>query len=193
MALGFFFDQTTCIGCRTCQIACKDRHDLEPGACLRRVTSFEVGTFPQVKSYHTSVSCNHCENPACVANCPTGAMYKDAESGIVLHDDDVCIGCKTCVASCPYGAPQVAAELDDLIVKCDTCKPLREAGLNPTCVDACPMRALDFGDVDELRAKYGADLVSDVACLPSAEVTGPNLLIKAKEAAAEPGFREVSL
>lgn len=118
-------------------------------------------------------------------------MYKD-ESGIVLHDDDVCIGCKTCMSSCPYDAPQFAEE-KELIIKCDSCKALRDAGMNPVCVDACMSRALDFGDMDELRSKYGSDLVSEIPCIGGADVTAPNLLIKASTAAAGDDYQEILL
>lgn len=187
---GFYFDMTRCFGCRACQIACKDRLGIsKPGAKPRRIASYEVGSYPEAKLYHTSIACNHCENPACVANCPTGAMFK-SDDGIVLHDDDVCIGCHTCINSCPYEAPQ-ADEEANLIIKCDSCKALRDEGMNPVCVDSCPARALDFGDMDELREKYGSDLVSEVACLPEASATTPNLLIRPVEAASTDGFIEV--
>ena len=194
MALGFYYDSTRCTGCTACQVACKDRLDLQmAGPRPRRVLHFETGSFPQVGLINTSVSCNHCEKPACVANCPTGAMYKDVESGVVLHDDDVCIGCQTCVNSCPYDAPQYVEDWN-IVVKCDTCKTLREAGMNPVCVDACMMRALEFGDVDELRAKHGDGLVSELTCLPAADVTSPNLVVKVKEGFdAETPFTEILL
>ena len=191
MAYGFYFDMTRCVGCRVCQVACKDRMGLDlPGAQPRRVRTIETGHFPNVFVYNSSISCNHCENPACVANCPSGAMYKDPETGIVLHDDEVCTRCQTCVQSCPYGGPQYDVQAD-MVVKCDSCKALREAGMNPACVDACVMRALDFGDMDELREKYSADLVSEAACLPPEFITSPNLLIKAPEGAFEDEWREV--
>lgn len=191
MSLGFYFDQTRCTGCRVCQIACKDRLGLEAAGPLpRRVTTFETGTYPEVGLYHLSVGCNHCAAPACVANCPTGAMFQD-ENGIVLHDDDVCIGCQTCMSACPYDAPQYAEDLN-LIIKCDSCKALRDAGMNPVCVDACMMRALDFGDLDELRAKYGDDMVSELPALGSAD-TNPSLLVRAHEAASGEDFRQIIL
>ena len=192
MSLGFYFDQSRCTGCRVCQISCKDRMGLEAAGPLpRRVNTFESGAYPEAVLYHLSVGCNHCDSPACVANCPTGAMFKD-ESGVVLHDDGVCIGCKTCIASCPYGAPQYADDLN-LIVKCDSCKALRDGGMNPVCVDACMMRALDFGDTDELKSKYGADLVSELPALGSADVTSPNILVKAHAGALSEDYREVIL
>lgn len=69
MAFGFYFDMTRCIGCRACQVACKDKNRLEVGTLYRNVKSYTVGTFPNVKSYSYSGSCNHCENPICLANC----------------------------------------------------------------------------------------------------------------------------
>ena len=85
MAFGFYFDMTRCIGCRACQVACKDKNRLEVGTLYRNVKSYTVGTFPNVKSYSYSGSCNHCENPICLANCPTGAISK-AEDGTVVQD-----------------------------------------------------------------------------------------------------------
>ena len=85
MSLGFYFDMTRCSGCAACRTACQDRFDLfEVGFAPRRVHRYQTGTFPSVAGYVTSVSCNHCENPACVENCPTGAMFKNKD-GLVLH------------------------------------------------------------------------------------------------------------
>lgn len=192
MSKGFYFDANRCIGCRVCQVACKDRLGLEmAGPLTRRVKTFETGKYPNVSLFHTSIACNHCEKPACVANCPTGAMFKDAD-GIVLHDDKRCIVCKNCVWACPYGAPQYVKELK-LIIKCDSCKALRDAGKNPVCVDACMVRALKFGDVEDLKSEYGSDLVSKLPSTPSADITTPNLLIKPKAASLEGKFQELVL
>lgn len=191
MALGFYFDMTRCIGCRACQVACKDKNNLGIGVILRNAKTYEVGSFPDVKVFNYSASCNHCENPACVAACPTGAMYK-AEDGTVLHDASLCIGCQSCAAACPYGVPQYNEELH-IVNKCDACAYLRAKGQNTACVDACPNRALDFGDLDELKAKYGSDLVSDISILPNSAATGPNLLIKAKDCALSGDAKEIAL
>lgn len=192
MSLGFYVDLTRCIGCHTCQVACKDRHDLQSvGPRPRRVTTYECGTYPEVGLFHTVVSCNHCENPACVAGCPTGAMHK-AEDGTVQYDDSRCVVCRNCMIVCPYGAPQYDEDAK-CIVKCDTCVPLREAGMNPVCVDACPMRAIEFGDIDELRAAHEGELVSEIPALPEAGITNPNLLLKVPAAAQREEFTEVVL
>lgn len=192
MALGFYVDMTSCIGCRTCQVACKDRHDLhEAGPRPRRVDTFECGTYPDVAVFHSVMSCNHCDDPACVTGCPTGAMYK-SEDGVMVHDGSICIVCRNCMSVCPYGAPQFD-EAKEAIVKCDSCKDLRAAGMPPVCVAACPMRAIDFGDIDELRAKYGDDLVSELPHLPAAELTHPNVLYKANRAALREDSEVVAL
>ena len=101
MALGFYFDQTRCIGCKACQVACKDKNRLDVGANFREIKDFEVGEFPSVKTYSLTLSCQHCNNPACVEACPVGAMYK-ANDGTVLHDASLCVGCKACINACPY-------------------------------------------------------------------------------------------
>lgn len=181
--LGFYFDQTACIGCKTCQIACRDKNELyNVGEIIRRVETTEVGTFPQVRYFSLSDSCNHCEMPMCMANCSTGAISKDEETGVVVIDESMCIGCKSCVEACPYGEPVYLEQLG-IVRKCDSCITLREKGEKPACVAACPMRALDFGDLEELSAKYGTDLVSDVTGLPDSSQTNPSLLIKAHEMA----------
>ena len=191
--LGFYFDQTRCVGCRTCQVACKDVNDLDVGVLFREVKSYETGQFPTASMFHYSGSCNHCENPACVANCPSGAMFV-AEDGTVQHDDSLCQGkdCLICVSSCPYGHPKYL-EGKNVTGKCSACKSLRDKGLNPACVDACIMRALHFGDLDELEKEYGPGLVNELPFLPSASATGPSLRIKAKETALKGKAKEKTI
>ena len=96
-----------------------------------------------------TVSCNHCESPACVANCPTGAMEKDDETGIVSVDKEVCIGCGTCANTCPYGAPVIDKEAA-VSTKCDLCADRLADGELPACVNACPVKVLTHGDLAEL-------------------------------------------
>lgn len=187
--IGFFLDVTRCTGCRTCQVACKDKNRImEPGALFRRVESWETGTFPNGHVYHVSTSCNHCTDAACVANCPTGAMFK-AEDGAVLHNDEACIGCGTCVSSCPYEVPVLFQE-DNIVHKCDTCRVLRDAGGNPACVDSCMMRALDFGTEEELKARHGDDIVRGI---PAYEDRGtqPNVFFKVGDRQLEPSPRAI--
>lgn len=175
--LGFYYDASTCIGCRTCQIACKDKNNLEVGALFRRVYDFEGGRFPHPWVTHLSIGCNHCAEPRCVENCPTGALTKRTEDGLVVQDPDRCIGCRYCIWSCPYGAPQYL-EKAGRVGKCDACIDLVEQGRNPACVDACVMRALEFGDIEELRKKHGG--TAKVQGLPDPGLSQPSLLVTPK-------------
>lgn len=181
---GFYFNMAACIGCRTCQVACKDKNDNEIGVIFRHLLDYEVGEYPSVAAYHYSATCNHCESPACVANCSTGALYIDDEDGTVQYDDSKCDGCQACVTACPYCIPQYIESLN-VVRKCDACKALRANGEQPACVAACPMRALEFGPVDELAAAH-PDAVKDITILPDSETTKPCTLIDAKPAALEP-------
>ncbi|WP_019850294.1 4Fe-4S dicluster domain-containing protein [Desulfitobacterium sp. PCE1] len=185
---GFYFDMEACIGCRTCQIACKDKNNNDIGVLYRRVKNFETGVYPQPDAFNYSSSCNHCAEAKCVKGCPTGAMHY-AEDGTVQHDKDKCIGCKYCIWNCPYGAPQFIEE-SGIVGKCDSCKGLRDSGENPACVDACIMRCLEFGDLDELKAKYGDRFVQELPILPSAKLTNPSVLIKPKDCALDSNSRE---
>lgn len=188
--LGFYYDAEMCTGCKTCQVACKDKNRLDVGTIFRKVTDYEIGEYPDARWYHLSIACNHCEHPACVAACPTGAMYI-ADDGTVLHDDALCDGCQNCVNICPYGQPKFIEE-KGIVGKCDSCYAIRHAGGNPVCVDACPLRALEFGDLDELRAKHeGEELTNALPILPDPELTNPSLLIHPKEIMKEEGATEM--
>lgn len=171
---GFYYDQPRCIGCKVCQDACKDIKNPKLGPHYRRVYEMESGHYPEPRKVYFSISCNHCDNPKCVQNCPTGALRKRLEDGIVTQDYDKCIGCRICTWSCPYGAPQYDAK-EGKTGKCDGCSDLLEKGENPACVDACVMRCLHFGDIEELRQIYGKN--SDVISLPNSGTTKPNIAI----------------
>ncbi|RNL45060.1 4Fe-4S dicluster domain-containing protein [Paraeggerthella hongkongensis] len=188
---GFYFDLTSCSGCRTCQVACKDKNALGVGTLFRHVHTFETGAYPEARLYSFAATCNHCMNPACVEACPNSAMYIDEEDGTVQHDDSKCIGCQYCVKACPYGVPQYIEE-SKLTHKCDGCIQLRKNGEVPACVAACPMRAIEFGSYDELLAAH-PEAVSDVAVLPNSAETSPCTLINPKPAALEQDYRPVSL
>lgn len=188
---GFYFDQTACVGCRTCQIACKDKNRLGAGELLRRVKTYEVGEFPNPAIYHLAVSCAHCSHPACAAACPTGRTRVDEATGVVYHDENApCAGegCLRCVKACPYGHP-VYVRAQKKVVKCDLCMGLIAKGQEPSCVASCMTRCLKFGPIDELKAKYGEGLVTALPCLPDGG-TGPNALIRPHARAREAGFEE---
>ena len=156
---GFYFDSTRCTGCKTCEMACKDYKDLPATIAFRKVYDYEGGSWTDAGdgiyttdtfAYHVSLACNHCAMPACMAKCPSGAIEKDGKTGLVHIDQEKCTGVGACVTSCPYNVPV----LDDAkkAQKCDGCADRVAEGLNPICVDACPVRALEWGDIEELRA-----------------------------------------
>ena len=147
--LGFVHNNVDCIGCRACEIACKDKNGLAAGPRFRRVQYIEGGTYPNVYAYKVNMSCNHCESPACLPTCPTGALFKRKEDGIVDIDSTLCIGCRRCEAACPFGAPQFDPS-DNIVKKCNMCVDEIEAGRKPYCVMACMMRVLDIGPVEKI-------------------------------------------
>lgn len=149
MQLGFVHHNVDCIGCRACEIACKDKNGLPPGPRFRRVQYIEGGAFPDVFAYKVNLSCNHCAEPACLPTCPTGAIFKREKDGIVDIDSTLCIGCRRCEAACPYGAPQFIPELN-IVSKCNMCVDEIDAGRKPYCVMACMMRVLDIGPIDKI-------------------------------------------
>ncbi|MEJ6123883.1 dimethylsulfoxide reductase subunit B [Vibrio sp. 2-Bac 85] len=190
---GFYIDSSKCTGCKTCQLACKDYRDLGIKQNYRRVYEYEGGSFVQngdtwlqkdVFSYYLSIACNHCSDPACVKVCPSGAMHKRDEDGFVVVDEDVCIGCQHCSNACPYGAPQFNKEAGHM-TKCDGCYERVAEGKQPMCVESCPLRALEFGEIHILREKYGTN--ADVAPLPSSSLTLPNIVIKLNKNAKPTG------
>lgn len=193
--LGFYVDVERCTGCKTCVAACKDINNLPVGINFRQVCEFSGGGWDKQKdgswkndvfAYYVSLACNHCIDPACVKVCPTGAHYKDLTNGLVLIDFDKCIGCGACAIACPYGAPKLNAEIKKML-KCNACIGRLERNLNPACVDACPQRALEFGEIEELKARHGN--LAAVAPLPSAEQTKPNLVIHPSRNCKEPGAK----
>lgn len=187
----FYFDSTRCVDCKTCQVACKKKNNLPAGITYRKVNSYVVGEYPDAKFYHISHTCNHCVDAACVANCPTGAMYRDEEDGTVQHDDEICIGCETCVKSCPYQVPVLLAD-KKVTGKCNACIDTRPEDGTPTCVAACGMRALEFGDYDELVAAH-PEAVRDIACRPDSAMTDPSTIIMGRDCLQDDSFVDLLL
>jgi Fe-S-cluster-containing dehydrogenase component len=175
--LGLVIDLDTCVGCHACAVACKEWNsggmagpltDEDPfgakptGVWFNRVHSYELEALeglddrePQpAMTLHFPRSCLHCDTPACVTVCPTGASYKRAEDGIVLVDEDKCIGCKLCSWACPYGAREYS-EVEGVMKKCTLCvdriynETIPEVSRQPACVQACPTRARHFGDLGD--------------------------------------------
>ena len=183
LQMGFVHNNVDCIGCRACEMACKDKNGLPPGPRFRRVMYVEGGTYPDVYAYKVNMSCNHCAEPACLPACPTGAIWKRADNGVVDIDSTLCIGCRRCEAACPYGAPQWDPE-SETVKKCNMCIDELEAGRKPYCVMACMMRVLDIGPIDQLRAgtyetkaRGAADeIVGQVKTMADPELTRPSIV-----------------
>jgi Fe-S-cluster-containing dehydrogenase component len=148
---GFYVDATRCIKCWACVVTCKQWHNIKAGTVSRRrVNEANEGSFPNVSRVFTSLSCMHCESPGCVAVCPTGALSKREEDGLVVVDKEVCIGCQTCASGCPFDVPQY---LEMKMDKCDGCLTLRkEDGDQPRCMITCPCKALHFDELANLEA-----------------------------------------
>ncbi|SJZ57197.1 4Fe-4S dicluster domain-containing protein [Selenihalanaerobacter shriftii] len=144
MQLKFYFDQNKCINCNACVVACKSWNNLD-GISYRRVITKENGKFPDVSVENISVSCNHCQEPACQRVCPIDAISKDKENGVVNVNQDKCIGCMKCKEVCSIDAPQFLDKINAKMQKCDFCYDRLGEGKAPICVKACIMRTLKFG------------------------------------------------
>ena len=152
---GMVIDTRYCVGCQTCVVGCKINNELPGDLLWSGLKSFDgeivyqpTGQFPAPVLKFRPTLCNHCDNPACVAACPTGAMAKDEATGIVSVDQQVCIGCSSCVAACPYGVPVIDPE-KGVSSKCNFCAGLSTQGYEPFCVAACPANARIFGDLND--------------------------------------------
>ena len=181
--IGFYFNQSRCTGCYTCIVACKDWHDVPAGpASWIRVITNEGGKFPNPTLSYLFSTCFHCANPPCIRACPVGAITKREEDGLVVVDREICLGnvsCGSlCLETCPHDAPQFGAEPEAKMQKCNLCLERRSEGKQAICVEACPMRALDSGPLDELRARYG-DRREAEGFVYSENVT-PSVVFKAK-------------
>ncbi|MBQ0064334.1 MAG: 4Fe-4S binding protein [Firmicutes bacterium] len=157
--LGFIYHLDTCTGCCACQVACQDAHQLLDHEYFRKVVFVE-----QLQKY-VSMSCNHCQEPGCVKKCPTGAMYIMDE--VVLHNDQLCIGCGECITGCPYHAVSLS-EKYGWAHKCDSCVDARNQGKLPVCVACCPTHSLEFTEIEE---RYDLHL-SDGHTLPKLKIVG---------------------
>jgi len=142
--------------------ACFDRNDLEVPEQFRKVFEFGGGSWAEEQgsfsttafTYYASLTCGHCDMPLCLTACPDGAISKDIDTGIVRIDQDKCIGCMSCKEVCPYSHPVLHGS--GVAGKCSLCSEENEEGIpEPACAAACPVRVLEPGSIDELRAQYG--------------------------------------
>ena len=175
MHYGMVIDTKRCVGCNACTVACKMANNVPQDIFWTRaltdggeVMDTPAGEFPDVSLRYITVSCQHCENPACAKVCPVGATYKDPATGVVRQDYDKCIGCRMCMSACPYtgvrsfnweeprypmdfalGDADAPKHQKHVVEKCIFCYQRLARGETPACMDLCPARARHFGDLDD--------------------------------------------
>jgi len=152
--LAFYIDAKRCIGCFTCAMACKNQYHQESGVIWRDVYELKEEIYPHRERAFYSLACNHCENPTCLNVCPVVAYYKREADGVVVHEQEKCIGCGNCIRSCPYGAPRYNPVLKRA-EKCSFCWQRLDDDRKPACVLSCPTDALqivDLAEFDEANA-----------------------------------------
>jgi molybdopterin-containing oxidoreductase family iron-sulfur binding subunit len=193
-------------GCSRCMEACASAHNVpsiqEPKHVvqwiwdepLENVFSSDETQYMEAsrREQPTPVLCNHCDDPPCVRVCPTGATWKREEDGIVMMDWHRCIGCRYCMAACPYGSrsfnwvdprpflkdlnPDFPTRTKGVVEKCNFCAERLVKGQPPACVEACPEKALLFGDVKDPESEIRKVLSSGYTLRRKPELgTGPNI------------------
>jgi formate dehydrogenase iron-sulfur subunit len=168
--MGFFTDTSVCIGCKACEVACKEwnqipedglnwtgmSHDNTGGLgadSWRHVSFVEQLRGDDFRWLMSSDVCKHCTHAACLDVCPTGAIFR-TEFGTVVVQEDVCNGCGYCVPACPYGVLD-KREDDGRIFKCTLCYDRLDVGQEPACAKACPTDSIQFGELEVLRVRAG--------------------------------------
>ena len=172
---GFMFDMNRCYACQACSIACKDWNGIEPGAeKWMGVYEWEQGTFPNIRLHSLAFPCAHCEDPACLKACERRPLQGGRVRRRAGRPGQV--RCRKCYDACPYGAPRFATdEPGTKMSKCDMCIDRLAEGKQPACTQSCPLRAFDFGPIDELVEKYGD--VRYCVGMPSPDATKPSFII----------------
>ncbi|WP_304427104.1 4Fe-4S dicluster domain-containing protein [uncultured Adlercreutzia sp.] len=143
-------DLDRCSGCDSCTAACKHENSIDLGVYYNPVfTVGPMGTFPDIEMYWLPMQCQQCENPGCIEVCPTGASYRDEESGVVLVNADDCIGCESCLTGCPFNA-RMLNKNTNVVEKCTLCFHRKnDENWEPACVHNCCCGARIFGDLDD--------------------------------------------
>ncbi len=145
---GMLVDLSMCAQCSGCTVACEALYGRPPGESGVHLRSYERGQFPSVKRITLPVQCMQCQNPPCVAVCPTGATYQDKATGTVQIDESRCVGCRYCMTACPYDARQYD-QASGVVVKCTFCVQRVAEGKEPACVETCIGHARVFGDLTD--------------------------------------------
>jgi formate dehydrogenase iron-sulfur subunit len=178
LATGFFTDTTVCIGCKACEVACKEWNQLPDdgflftGMSYDNTASLGASTWRHVSFIERPVPltgqttgvgdfswlmmsdvCKHCRSAACLEVCPTGSIVR-TEFDSVFVQPDICNGCGMCVSACPFGVID-RREDDGRAWKCTLCYDRQRDGMTPACAKACPTDSIQFGDIDELTARAG--------------------------------------
>ena len=147
----FVLDESKCIACGACAVACMDQNDIRPengDTPFRSCFTGERGEGAETKFSFMSLACMHCENAPCVSACPTGCLRKDGETGFTIYDDANCIGCHSCAMACPFAEPCFNGGTGKMS-KCDGCAERIRHGMKPACVKVCPFGALQLMPKDE--------------------------------------------
>jgi len=190
----FVIDVARCIDCRACQVACSVENQVPLDHTRIWVQDLGVlGEFPALKRAFVPYNCMHCDKPPCTEVCVAAATYKDPATGLVLVDQEACIGCGFCVDACPYNA-RYLDQRRGVVDKCNACQQRLERGQQPTCVATCLGSSRLFGDLNDptsaaaqtlKNAKFIVRLDYEV----NGQDTGPNIFyINMPEEAAQSGF-----
>lgn len=149
--LTFSFDASRCSGCFACVVACRDQNDAVSDVAYRSVTRHEEKHSQTTRIAFFSLSCLHCGDAPCTMACPTGALFRHVDDGVIGLNRDLCVGCHSCLLACPFGAPRFAS--DGKMAKCDLCKLRIDHDMEPACVRVCPTGALGFGPANVLAGE----------------------------------------